>query len=273
MSCLRLPTRWGRSLPISRGGYRKLNAGRPGSDDFGGSGESRSRCRIERTESCSGNRRRLLVPVQVRRNAVFEESARNARHQSAGRRESSTSAAEIYEEAARGLKKRVTPFCSASGGYEWLEAKRHNWRLGRRSRDCTKAISFPSTRPRPRSLIIDISADDIYGVPENSDSASWATRRARVQRPIVNLEIGSLRSVLRRFKVSAAIADDVRMLPVRTMSAGAQLARRKRNLTRRCARSRGRVSLPVRRPGPRHREMPTPNYGSFSGSRMRPGCR
>ena len=86
-------------------------------------------------------------------------------------------------------------------------------------------------------LITDISPEDIseYQKSRLAERASPKT---------VNLEIATVRAILRRNKLWATIADDVRMLPVRTDKGRALSQAEEDRLLEACAKSRSRVLYP-----------------------------
>jgi hypothetical protein len=68
--------------------------------------------------------------------------------------------------------------------------------------------------------------------------------KAKASPKTVNLEVATIRAVLRRHKLWASIGDDVRMLPVRNDTGRALTLAEEDALFESCAKSRSRVLYP-----------------------------
>src|SRR5262249_20343529 len=145
------------------------------------------------------------------------------------------------EEGYHGLKKRVPPRLFSVAGEEWLELKKPT--LAPKSYVIEKTNLSHLLPVFGRKLITDIDPKDISEYqkqrqlkrPDGSRGASPKT---------INLEIGTLRAILRRYRVWATIQPDIKMLPVMTDVGRAISPEEEESLLKACAASRSR-SLPV----------------------------
>jgi hypothetical protein len=107
---------------------------------------------------------------------------------------------------AAGLKEHRSPQTSSVASKKWLEASKTHWsasnyRMG--------SINLVHLTPHfGRNLLVDISGDDInrYQTTRLDEGASPRT---------INMEVGTLRAMLRKHRVWANIQPDVRMLKTR----------------------------------------------------------
>ena len=144
------------------------------------------------------------------------------------------------EEGLHGLKKRVTPVLFRVAATKWLEAKKPQ--LAPRTVEMHEGNLVHINKTFGAQLIIDITAGDIAEYQRLRLRTAGEKKGASPK--TVNLEIGTIRSVLRHFKVWAGIADDVRMLPVRNDVGRALTPEEEATILVECARSRSRVLYP-----------------------------
>jgi len=140
------------------------------------------------------------------------------------------------EEGFNGLRKRVHPKLLSVAAEEWLAMKRHV--LAPRS-VLIERTNLGHLLPEIGKLLIsDIGSDDIghYQQKRLRQGASPKT---------VNLEIGTIRAILRRNKVWESVREDVRMLPTRSDFGRALNIDEERTLLAACAKSRSRILYPV----------------------------
>jgi integrase len=162
-------------------------------------------------------------------------------HESTGTR-SKTLAKEIerkrrraLEEGAAGIKTRQRPLLFSVAASEWLELK--------------QAVLAPSTLAIAETnlnrllptfggmLLCDIEARDIARYQRARQDGGAAPRT-------INMEIGTLRAILKRNRHWANVQPDVKMLPERTDAGRAISAREEKALLAACAESRSRLLHP-----------------------------
>jgi integrase len=172
----------------------------------------------------------------------FEYRGRRYR-ESAGTR-SKTLAVEIerkrrreVEEATHGVRRsRDAAVSFVVAASEWLDAKKSGWAPKTFVNAKTDVEHLKVTFAKV--LLTDISDRDIatYQAGRRAEQASNKT---------INNEIGTLRALLRRYRLWAHVAPDVRMLPV-SEDAGCALSREEEmRLLAACAASRSRSLLPA----------------------------
>jgi integrase len=140
------------------------------------------------------------------------------------------------EESYHGLKKRTPPRLFNVAADEWLALKKPV--LAERSY-AIEGANLKHLRPEfGKVLITDIDGIGIsqYQQQRLKEKASPKT---------VNLEIGTLRAILRRNRLWAAIQPDVRMLPTRDDIERAVTPEEEKALLAGCAESRSRSLLPA----------------------------
>ena len=140
------------------------------------------------------------------------------------------------EESYHGLKKRTPPRLFNVAADEWLAIKKPV--LAERSYAIEEA-NLKHLRPSfGKLLITDIDGKDI---------SSYQGRRLeeKASPKTVNLEIGTLRAILRRNRLWAAIQPDIRMLPTRDNIGRAVTTEEEKVLLSACGESRSRSLLPA----------------------------
>jgi integrase len=139
------------------------------------------------------------------------------------------------EEGAAGIRKTQQPRLLAVAAEAWLEMKRTV--LAPKTVIIEKTNLAHLLPDLGRKLICDIDAGDIaqYQQGRLEEGASPKT---------VNLEVGTLRAILRRNGAWARLQQDVRMLPTRDEVGRAITAEEERALLDACAQSRSRSLLP-----------------------------
>jgi integrase len=139
--------------------------------------------------------------------------------------------------ARHGLRKPVAPVTFSTAAKDWLTMKEPT--LAPKSHDIEKRNIDAHLKPTFGSrLLIDIDADGIARY-----------QRARLKQgaapKTINLEIGTLRSILRRHRLWAELQPDVKMLPVRTQVGKALTPEEQKRLLDACEASRSRLLLPI----------------------------
>ena len=140
------------------------------------------------------------------------------------------------EEGFHGLKKRTVPKLFSVASDEWLQLKKPT--LADRSYVIEKANLKHLLPEFGRLLITDIEGKDVSRYQESrlKQGASPNT---------VNLEVGTLRAILRRNRLWAEIQPDVRMLPTRDDIGRAVPPKEEAKLLEACGESRSRSLLPA----------------------------
>ena len=139
-------------------------------------------------------------------------------------------------EGFHGLRKRVSPRPLAVAAREWLDVKKTTL--------APKSIQIENTNlghllpVLGTVLISDIDGDDIHGYQKKriAEGASPKT---------INLEVGTLRAILRRHRLWAQIQPDVKMLKTHDDVGRAISAAEERRLLDACNASRSRSLLPA----------------------------
>jgi integrase len=140
------------------------------------------------------------------------------------------------EEGFHGLKKRTVPKLFSVASEEWLALKKPT--LADRSYMIEKANLKHLLPELGQLLITDIEGKDVsrYQQQRLKSGASPKT---------VNLEIGTLRAILRRNRLWAEIQPDIRMLPTRDDIGRAVTIEEETKLLEACGESRSRSLLPA----------------------------
>ena len=158
------------------------------------------------------------------------------------RMSSRTRAREIEErrkselrDGAAGIRKREAPKLFSIAAADWIEAKKPRWapRMLGIAQNSTKHLS-PAFG---RKLVVDGEPRDIARY-QKSRLAAGASNRT------VNIEIGCLRSVLKRYGLWARIQPGVEMLPERDDAGHALSAAEETALLAECGKSRSRILRP-----------------------------
>jgi integrase len=140
------------------------------------------------------------------------------------------------EEGYNGIRKRVAPSLFNVAADDWLALKKPT--LAERSYAIEQA-NLKHIRPTfGKQLISDIDAKGISNYQESrlKEEASPKT---------INLEVGTIRAILRRNRLWAAIQPDVRMLPTRDDIGRAISPEEESGLLAACGESRSRSMLPA----------------------------
>jgi integrase len=140
------------------------------------------------------------------------------------------------EEAIHGIKKRVAPITFSVAAEEWLKLKKPTWAA---KSYALEERNLKHLKPALGSqLLIDITADDIADYQKTRLRAGAAPKT-------INLEVGTLRAVLIRHRLWAAMQPDVKMMPVREEAGIALNAEQEKKLLAACAGLRSRALLPI----------------------------
>ncbi len=144
------------------------------------------------------------------------------------------------EEGLLGLKRRITPVLFRVAAQDWLDWKKAA--LAPRTVLMHKTNLSHINDVLGGLLITDIRPKDI-GIYQKSRLEKKGNRKAASPKT-VNLEVGTIRGVLRYHKLWAAISDNVRMLPVRNDQGRAISEAEEDGLLEACVGSRSRVLYP-----------------------------
>lgn len=165
---------------------------------------------------------------------VFRESAKTNSKELARRAENKRR--RDLEEGYHGLKKRQAPQTLKAASDDWLELKRPT--LAPKSYLIEKTNLNHILPILGEKLLSDIDAGDVsrYQQKRLSDKAAPKT---------INLEVGTLRAILRRHRIWANVQPDVRMLAARDDVGKALAIEDEKKLLDGCAESRSRSLLPA----------------------------
>ncbi len=138
-------------------------------------------------------------------------------------------------DGAAGIRKREAPKLFSVAAAEWLESKKPKWSAS------MAAIAENSLKHLApvfgRKLVVDIEARDI-GRYQKSRAGDGASNRT------INIELGCLRSVLKRAGLWARLQPNVETLPERDDAGHALTAAEEAVLLAECGNSRSRVLRP-----------------------------
>ncbi len=140
------------------------------------------------------------------------------------------------EEGFHGLKKRATPKLFSVAAAEWLELKKPT--IAERSWVIEKANLKHLLPELGQLLITDIEGKDVSRYQQTRVKAGASPKT-------VNLEIGTIRAILRRNRLWAEIQPDVRMLATRDDIGRAVSPDEEAKLLEACGGSRSRSLLPA----------------------------
>lgn len=155
---------------------------------------------------------------------------------------SKTRAKEVYEkrkqslkDGTAGIRRQSRPDLLSTAATEWQESKQRKW-----SESMSEIAKYSFAHLLPvlgKRLLVDIEARDIakYQTARLAEGASNRT---------VNIEVGMLRQIMRKYGAWARIQPDVIMLPERQDAGQALTAKQERNLLLECGRSVSRSLLP-----------------------------
>jgi len=164
----------------------------------------------------------------------FQESAKTSSKELARRAE--LKRRRELEEGYHGLKKRQAPQTFKSASDDWLELKRPTW--------ASKSYLIEKTNlghilpVLGQKLLTDIDAADISRYQQHRLKEKAAPKT-------INLEVGTIRAILRRNRLWANLQPDVRMLSTRDDIGKALSLKDEQTLLNRCAESRSRSLLPA----------------------------
>ena len=140
------------------------------------------------------------------------------------------------EENINGIRPRALPPLFSDAAKDHLVRKRPSWAP---KTHVIEAANLEHLKPHfSRLLVTDITDRDIAAYQQ-------ARLDARAAPKTINNEVGTLRAILRRHRLWAQLAPDVRMLPVRTEVGVALTAEQEKKLAEACAASRSRSLLPA----------------------------
>jgi integrase len=140
------------------------------------------------------------------------------------------------EEAVHGIKKRAAPISLSTAADDWLKLKRPGWAAKTYVIECQNLAHL---KPALGSmLLIDLTADNIAEYQENRLTAGAAPKT-------VNNEVGTLRAILRRHRLWAALQPDVTMLSADPTVGKALTAEEEAQLLEGCRAVASRLLLPI----------------------------
>jgi integrase len=155
---------------------------------------------------------------------------------------SKTRAQEVYDkrkqslkDGTAGIRRPARPDLLSTAAAQWQESKQLKWSPNTRDiAKCSLAHLLPVMGKR---LLVDIEARDIqkYQTARLAEGASNRT---------INIEVGLLRQVMRKYGAWARIQSDVTMLPEREDAGCALTAEQETMLLHECGRSVSRALLP-----------------------------
>ena len=166
---------------------------------------------------------------------VFRESAKT--HSKTLARQAERKRHQNLEEAIHGIRKRVAPVTFSTAAADWLKLKKPT--LAARSYRIEEINIDRHLKPVIGSLLlIDITVDDIAEYQKHRLGEGAAAKT-------INLELGTLRALLRRHRLWANLQPDVKMLPVRDGVGKALSGDEEEKLLTACAASRSRALHPA----------------------------
>lgn len=165
---------------------------------------------------------------------LFRESARTTSKSLA--RQVERKRHQQLEEGLHGIRKRTAPVTLATAADEWMKLKKPTWAA--KSYEVEER-NLRHLKPALGSvLLIDINAEDIASYQKDRT-------KARASPKTINLEVGTLRAILRRHRLWSNIQPDVTMMPVRKVTGKALTDEEERRLLEACRTLRSRTLLPV----------------------------
>src|SRR5262245_33182692 len=165
---------------------------------------------------------------------VFRESAKTASKTLA--RQAERKRHQQLEEAVHGIRKRTAPITFTVAADDWLKLKKPTW--------APKSVEIEERnlkhlKPALGSLLlINITAEDVADYQKSRQKAGAAPKT-------INLEVGTLRAILRRHRLWANMQPDVKMMPVREKVGKALTADDEQKLLDACRGLRSRVLEPI----------------------------
>src|SRR5262249_17893296 len=135
-----------------------------------------------------------------------------------------------------GIRKRTAPITFATAADDWMKLKKPTWAA--KSYEVEER-NLKHLKPAFGSLLlIDVTAEDIADYQKARLKAGAAPKT-------INLELGTLRAVLRRHRLWANMQPDVKMMPVREKTGKALTADDEQKLLHACGTLRSRALLPI----------------------------
>ena len=140
------------------------------------------------------------------------------------------------EEAVHGIRKRTAPVTFAVAADDWMKLKRPTWAAKSYQ---VEECNLKHLKPAFGSLLlIDLAAEDIADYQKTRLKAGASPKT-------INLEVGTVRAILRRHRMWAEIQPDVRMMAVHETAGKALSDDEERRLLEACRKRRSRALLPV----------------------------
>jgi integrase len=140
------------------------------------------------------------------------------------------------EEGYHGLTKRQAPQTLKAASVAWLEMKRPT--VSPKTHRIEKTNLAKVLPVLGQKLLSDITPDDVSRYQQQR-------LHAKASPKTINLEVGTVRAILRRHRIWANIQPDVRMLPTADSAGKALSAEDEKTLLDGCAESRSRSLLPA----------------------------
>jgi integrase len=165
---------------------------------------------------------------------LFRESTKTASKSLA--RQAERKRHQQLEEAVHGIRKRTAPITFSTAADDWLKLKKPTWA----PKSCEmEERNLKHLKPAFGSLLlIDVGAEDIADYQKTRLKTGAAPKT-------INLEVGTLRAVLRRHRLWANMQPDVTMLTVREEVGISLSAEDEKKLLDACGSSRSRALLPI----------------------------
>ena len=165
---------------------------------------------------------------------LFRESAKSASKALA--RQAERKRHQQLEEAVHGIRKRTAPVTFSVAADDWMKLKKPTWAA--KSYEVEER-NLRHLKPAFGSLLlIDVSAEDIADYQKSRLKACAAPKT-------INLEVGTLRAILRRHRMWANMQPDVKMMSVRETAGKALTDEEERRLLDSCQKRRSRALLPI----------------------------
>jgi hypothetical protein len=142
---------------------------------------------------------------------------------------------QALKDGIAGIRKQQQPRLLSVAAQEWQEAKKPAW--APRMADIARTSMNHFLPVLGKQLLVDIEASDISKY-QKARLAEGASNRT------VNIEVGVLRQIMRKYGTWARIQPDVNMLPERQDAGRALTAEEESALLHECGRSRSRILLP-----------------------------
>jgi integrase len=165
---------------------------------------------------------------------LFRESAKSTSVSLA--RQAERKRHQQLEEAVHGIRKRTAPITFAAAADGWMTLKKPTWAA--KSYE-VEGRNLKHLKPAFGSLLLlDISAEDIADYQRSRLKAGASPKS-------INLEVGTLRAVLRRHRMWANMQPDVKMMTVHETTGKALTDDEERRLLDGCRKLRSRTLLPI----------------------------